>query len=213
MRKGLSLIELVFTIVIIAMVFTVIPKIVFALGKSDEFSIRQDALFNGMTLMQMITHLSWDENSTTSNDILVTQGDASFTCNDTTGYYRIGGFRGSRNCENNVSVRGTLGADGAENNTTFNDIDDFNGVDINTSIYSLHVSTRYIADTFTYTPLNQNARINLSSSVMPLSTNIKYVDINITYQGQKAALRGNTISQFSFASANIGKFFLNKRAW
>ncbi|MDD3344239.1 MAG: hypothetical protein PHR87_11780, partial [Sulfurospirillaceae bacterium] len=182
------------------------------LSKSDEFSIRQDALFNGITLMQMITHLSWDENSTTSNDILNTTGSPQFTCDAIT-HYRIGGFRGSRNCENNVSVRGTLGADGAETNTTFNDIDDFNGADINTSIYGLHISTRYIDDTFTYTPLSQNARINLNSSVAPLSTNIKYVDINITYQGQKAALKNKTISQFAFASANIGKFFLNKRAW
>jgi hypothetical protein len=211
MRKGISLIELIFTIVIIAVVFTVIPKIVFALNKSDEFSTKQDALFNGITMMQMITHLSWDENGTRSNDILMTSGDAHFTCDGTT-RYRIGGFRGSRNCENNVSVAATLGPDAEGSKNLYNDIDDFaDGIDTNTSMYGLHVSARYIADTFMYN--GQNATISLSNAVMLPSSNIKYIDINITYQGKKIAQRGTAISQFSFASANIGKFFINKRAW
>ncbi len=210
MRRGISLLELIFTIVIIAVVFTVIPKIVFALNKSDEFSIKQDALFNGITLMQMITHLSWDENGTQSNDILNTTGSAQFACDAAT-HYRVGGFRGSRNCENNVNVRGTLSSDGTETNTTYNDIDDFNGVDINTSIYRLHVNAKYIADTFIYN--GQNATIALNSTAMPPSTNIKYIDINITYQGNKTAFQGTAISQFAFASANIGKFFISKRVW
>ncbi|MDD2383681.1 MAG: hypothetical protein PHN18_05780 [Sulfurospirillaceae bacterium] len=211
MRKGLSLIELVFTIVIIAVVFIVIPKIVFALNKSDEFSIKQDALFNGMTLMQMITHLSWDENSTSSNDILQT-ASSNFSCNSTLGNYRIGGFRGSRNCENNVNVFGPLGHEASEvDKYLYNDIDDFNAIDFNTSKYRLHVDVKYIADTFAYS--GQNAKITLNNNAILTSTNLKYIDINISYQGNKTALHGNTISQFSFVSANIGKFFISKRAW
>lgn len=211
MRKGVTIIELIFTIVIIALVFTIIPKIVFALGKSDEFTSKQDALFNGMTLMQMITHLSWDENGTTRNDILQT-ASSNFTCNASTSFYRIGGFKGSRNCENNVSVFGPLGAEVGElDKHLYNDIDDFDNSDINTSQYRLHVSAKYIADTFTYA--GQNASITLLDTTIPTSTNIKYLDINITYQGSKTALHGKSISQFSFASANIGKFFIAKRAW
>ena len=101
MRKALSLIELIFTIVIIALVFTVVPKIVFALNKSDDFSAKQDALFNGMTLMQMITRLHWDENSVTNNLILDTNS-TQFKCDATT-KYRKGRFIGSRNC-----VKGTV---------------------------------------------------------------------------------------------------------
>ena len=211
MRKGISLIELIFTIVIIAVVFTVIPKIIYALNKSDEFSTKQDALFNGITMMQMITHLSWDENGVTNNDILNTTGSAQFTCDAVT-HYRIGGFRGSRNCENNVSVSAALSPDAEGNKYLYNDIDDFfDGVDTNTSIYGLHVNAKYIADTFTYN--GQNATIFLNTTDMFQSTNIKYLDINITYQGKKAAFRGTAISQFAFASANIGKFFIYKRAW
>lgn len=211
MRRGISLLELIFTIVIIAVVFTVIPKIVFALNKSDEFSIKQDALFNGITLMQMITHLSWDENGTQSNDILNTTGSAQFACDAAT-HYRVGGFRGSRNCENNVNVSAILGSDAEGSQSFYNDIDDFfDGVDTNTSLYGLHVNAKYIADTFIYN--GQNATIALNSTTILPSTNIKYIDINITYQGKKMALQGTAISQFAFASANIGKFFISKRAW
>jgi len=207
MRKGLSLIELIFTIVIIAVVFTVIPKIVLALSKNDEFTIKQDALFNGMTMMQMISRLSWDENSTNSNDILQT-ASSDFNCSSTT-HYRVGGFRGSRNCENNVTLAG-IGTEELSLNL-YDDIDDFHNKDINTSLYRLHVEVKYIADTITYT--GQNANIGLIQTSVPTSTNLKMVDMNITYAGNKASLVGKTISQFTYVSSNIGKFFIGKRTW
>lgn len=209
MRKGLSLIELVFTIVIIAVVFTVIPKIVLALSKSDEFTVKQDAVFNGMTMMQMISRLSWDENSTNSNDILDTNS-TNFKC-DTTTHYRVGGFRGSRNCENNVSIFGILGSEEGNATNLYDDIDDFHNKDINTSLYRLHVEVKYIADNITY--VGQNANIGLIQTSIPTSTNLKMVDMNITYAGNKASLQGKPISQFTYVSSNIGKFFIGKRTW
>ncbi len=207
MRKGISLIELVFTIVIIAIVFTVIPKMVFALNKSDEFSIKQDALFNGVTLMQMISRLSWDENSTNSNDILHT-ASSHVSCSSTT-YYRIGGFRGSRNCKNNVTLAG-IGTEELTLNL-YNDIDDFHNKDINTSLYNLHLEVSYIADTILYTA--QNAKIELKKTSLPTSTNLKMVEMNITYAGNKSSLQGKTISQINYISSNIGKSFIGKQIW
>lgn len=209
MRKGLSLIELVFTIVIIAVVFTVIPKIVFALNKSDEFTVKQDAVFNGMTMMQMISRLSWDENSTNSNDILQT-ASTNFNCSSTI-HYRVGGFRGSRNCENNVSIFGILGSEEGNVTNLYDDIDDFHDKNITTQIYRLHVEVKYIADNITY--VGQNANIGLSTTSVPTSTNLKMVDMNITYAGNKASQVGKTISQFTYVSSNIGKFFIGKRTW
>ena len=121
MRKGLSLIELIFTIVIIALVFTVIPKVVFALKKSDSFVIRQDAILNSVSLMQMLSKLPWDENNFNTTDILHVSpsGNAIFNC-DPISRLRVGGFVGSRNCQNNLpaSPIGTLGSDVDENNET-----------------------------------------------------------------------------------------------
>jgi len=222
MRKGISLIELIFTIVIIAVVFTVIPKIVLALSKSDEFAIKQDALFNGMTMTQMISKLSWDENSANSNDILsTTHGNVQFACNATTYYYRLGGFRGSRNC---IDSNGTLSASliGLDVNDTviynaFNDIDDFNAqpiIDANTSDgkkYGLHVEVKYISDTIDYS-IPQRAIVVLNKTGVTPTTNLKLVDVNVTYQGKRGTSY-TPITQFSYVSTNIGKFFLAKRTW
>lgn len=227
MRKGISLIELVFTIVIIAIVFTVIPKMVFALNKSEEFSIKQDALFNGVTLMQMISRLSWDENSTQNNALLnVLNGNTHFTCNNDINnsfyHYRIGGFKGSRNCSelNNTLIASTIGKDASEiNSYSFDDIDDFNAYDINTSFYQLSVAVNYINDAdvvITYSGLT--AKIDLTkSSIMPASqsTHLKkvHIDINTSYTGNKKNLESKKISQFDYVSANVGKMFLAKRVW
>ena len=223
MRKALSLIELIFTIVIIALVFTVVPKIVFALNKSDDFSAKQDALFNGMTLMQMITRLHWDENSVTNNLILDTNS-TQFKCDATT-KYRVGGFIGSRNCENNttISASAILGKEGETSVYLYNDIDDFHleAIDANSTHarkYLLHVKTAYLEDSAPNVVLDyatQKAIVDLSQhGTTPTgSTNLKKVDINVTYQGKKTAEHNTSITQFSYVSANIGKIFLSKKVW
>jgi len=223
MKKGLTLIELIFTIVVIAVVFTVIPKIVFALNKSDAFSIKQDALFNAMTFMQMLSRLSWDENGAATNLILETNS-TNFKCDATT-KYRIGGFTGSRNCDNNstISASPVLGTDGEAFSYLYNDIDDFNGktIDSNSSTakkYSLHVKAAYVSDTppavvFDY--LNKKATIDFRQSnvLSSGSSNVKKIDVNVTYQGKKTEEHNSSITQFTYLSFNIGKFFLSKRAW
>lgn len=210
MRKGLSLLELIFTIVIIALVFTVIPKIILSINKSDRFSIRQDALFNGISMLHMISNLAWDENDTNSSDILHVSNLANHTldCN-TTSHYRIGGFVGSRTCENNLGAS-AISNDGQSNYLDFDDIDDFNGADINASYYTLHVKVSYIDDNITYS--GNKANITLSSSPVNHTTNLKMVDLNITYEGKRGK-KGSQISQFSYVSSNIGKIMLNKRVW
>jgi len=208
MRRGLSLIELIFTIVIIAVVFTVIPKIVLSLNKSDRFSIKQDALFNGMTMLQMMTRLSWDEASVASNDILQTQS-LNFTCNASSENYRLGGFKGSRNCENNVTAVGIATEELLMGE--YDDIDDFHDKNKTTSTYTLQPQITYINDTIIYS--GGEASVTLNSTPFLTSTNLKKIDLMLTYSGSKSVQYGETISQFSFTSANIGKFYIGKRTW
>jgi prepilin-type N-terminal cleavage/methylation domain-containing protein len=206
MRKGLTLIELIFTIVIIAIVFTVIPKIVFALNKADSFIIRQDAMFNGFSMIKMISNLPWDENNTNSADILhVTKSD----CNSSTDFYRVGGFVGSRTCEDNFSAS-SIALEG-----DYDDIDDFNNYDENTTSkgnlrYGLHVEVKYINDEIAYT--SSNAKLDLNKSEVSPTTNLKYVDINVTYKGSRGN-QGKQLTQFNYTSANIGQMILHKRVW
>lgn len=205
-RRGLSLIELIFTIVIIAIVFTVIPKVILSLNKSDKFAIRQDALFNGISLLNMISKLPWDENNTEHIDILhVASGN--FKC-DESSTRRIGGFVGSRNCEDNLSAS-VISNDGQSDYSLFNDIDDFNGVDINASYYALHVEVDYISDSIAYN--GQKASLILNKTPVANTTNLKYIDVNISYQGKRG--KAKHISSFNYVSANIGQATLNKRVW
>ncbi len=206
MRRGLSLIELIFTIVIIAIIFTVIPKVILSLNKSDSFTIRQDALFNGFSLMQMISKLPWDENNTQNEDILHT-ASSNFKC-DNNSTRRVGGFIGSRNCKDNLSTS-AISSDGVVDYNLFNDIDDFNDADINASYYGLHVSVNYISDSVIYS--GQKATFILNDTPKSNSTNIKMVDVNISYHGKRGAIK--QISGFNYISSNIGQITLNKRVW
>jgi len=135
MKRGFSLIELIISIVVISIVFTVIPKVIFALNKAQGFAIKEDALFNGMSLMSMISKLPWDEGNVNNYDILRVNSRVN-DCNDTNTFpapfYRVGGFVGSRECNSS----GTLFGAGAivKEGAFFNDIDDyvnFNQVTIN----------------------------------------------------------------------------------
>jgi len=206
MRKALTLIELIFTIVIIAIVFTVIPKIVLSLNKADNFVIRQDAMFNGISMMKMISNMPWDDENTNSSDILhVTNG--SFDCNQVS-FLRIGSFIGGRTCDDNLTASNIPSGSG-EIGYDENDIGDFHNKEVNASHYKLHVKVNYIQDSINYT--DRTAYILVDKNFTTPTTNLKYVDINVSYQGK----RGNKkqLTQFNYTSANIGQMKLNKRVW
>ncbi|MDD3325265.1 MAG: type II secretion system protein [Sulfurospirillaceae bacterium] len=214
MRRGLSLIELIFTMVIIAMVFTVVPKIVLSLNKSDEFSIRQDALFNGFSFAQMLSRLAWDEQNTNSSDILSTGGNPIFTCSTLT-KYRLGGFKGSRNCEHDLNATANFMLKN-ENETTsqYDDIDDFQNEQIDiSSVYELVLDVHYLTDddtVFNYAGRKAFVDLNRTTSSTP-STNLKEVTLRIDYVGKRGEKK--QLSQLSYVSSNIGLYYLNKRVW
>jgi len=219
MKKGVTLVELIFTVVIIAMVFTVIPKIIFALNKSDSFAIRQDALLNGVSMFHMISNMPWDENNTNHKDILHTDS-GNFDCNKTTNY-RIGGFVGSRKCEDNLSA---TAINQNENNGSaiwsLNDIGDFNNtlVDVNASgklLYELNISVCYVDDNNSVLDYNYSkgsVYIDLNKTASEAnSTNLKKIDMIVSYSGERGKKR--VLARFNYISANLGLIEINKREW
>lgn len=213
MRRGLTLIELIFTMVIIAIVFTVIPKIVLTLNKSDAFSIRQDALFNGISMIRMISNMPWDKENVDSRDILETNStDSEFDCNSSNGY-RIGGFIGSRTCFNdlNASLINTTKHTDA---TDFDNIGDFNNADIRANYYDLNISVSYIDDNnnsvFITNGSNMVVDLNNSNNAST-TTNLKNIIIVVNYSGKRAKAR--RLTQFDYVSANIGQMIFYKREW
>lgn len=210
MRAGFNLIELIFTIVIMAGIFAVIPKIIFVTNKSDIFAIKQEALFNTISLTNIASLLAWDENNSKTLSILATSGDVGFDCNTTT-FLRKGGFLGSntRNCKEDFNAS-AIGLDGESDYLSYDDIDDFNGeiVDVNFSTktkYKIYTQVRYLNDAV-FTTLGSKMTIVLDNSTNANTSNIKKFKAVVSYKDKN-------ISNFYYYSTNIGQITLNSETW
>ena len=209
MRRALTLIELLLTMVIVGLVMMVIPKIVFVTNKSFEAIVKEEALYNALALAGVVVSLPWDDANRKYEQILpVEAGSDDYRCDPATGY-RIGGFKGSRNC-----IAETLPMASAKlerEDDEYNDLDDYNGYEVNTSTpygskYKIDVAVEYFDDP----PLSET--IDLSSlSPSAKSTNTKVVKISVSnaLSNRKIFFR----TTFYYDSVNIGQFYLNKRAW
>jgi hypothetical protein len=199
--------------VIIAIVFTVIPKIVLTLNKSDAFSIRQDALFNGISMMHLISNMPWDKENVDSRDILETNStDSKFDCNSSNGY-RIGGFVGSRTCFQDLNAS-SINTAKHKDATDFDNIGDFNNADIKANYYDLNISVSYILDdnnsVFVTNGSNMVVDLNKSNNALT-TTNLKNITIIVNYSGKRGKVR--RLTQFDYVSANIGQMIFYKREW
>jgi len=187
MRKGLTLIELIFSMVIIAIVFSVVPKIIYASNKTLALSIKEDGMYEAISLIGSISRLPWDENTTKSGGKIL--HTSTNDCNSSTGY-RIGGFIGSRNCiDSDYNSSDTLGQENGSDD--FNDIDDYNGED-------------------DYNETSSSGKdYNLTTDVSYVDDNIKKIVVTVK-GGSKT---GNFQSSVFYESANLGYIKINKRAW
>ncbi len=210
MRRGLTLIEMILTMVIVALVFMVVPKIIFVTNKSFETTMKEDALFNALSLGYMVASLPWDENNTKSDAILATSSPVGeYVCSASSGFYRVGGFKGARNC---IDGGGTLAASpiGRED-ALFNDIDDYDAFTLNTvtskgAKYLMSVDISYLQE-----PPSSNS-LDLSSLTQASgSANIKEIKISITNAATNRKSPFKTTLYYH--SANLGHIYINKRAW
>ncbi len=203
MKKAFTLIELIFSMVIIAIAFSVLPKVLYMASKNATTSLKEEAMYNAIAYAGLIRASAWDESNTEVDDILLVASDWNseddpYDCNTSTGY-RIGGFVGSRNCleDKNASA---LGSDGGD----LDDIDDFASVSAKNSNssrqYDVNATITYVGDTFFTTAT--------SSSL----TNSKRIKI-IVYPKKKASELGNAFVQLNFTLYNLGQLRVNKRSW
>ena len=205
MKKAVTLIELIFTIVIIAAVFTTIPKIIYVSNKSLEFSKKEDAIFNMMSKIMDISLKEYDEKNTEYDDILLTGSNNTLDCNSSSGY-RVGGFAGSRNCLNEVDE-----SDIGDDSDDRDDVDDYDGKgelieNINTK-YELNISVFYTTEWNENNYSDGNLTFTFDNNVMN-HTNIKKIVISIKKQGSD-----ENISVIRYNSANIGHIKINSVVW
>lgn len=205
MRRGLTLIELIFSMVIIGIVFTVIPKLIMSMNQNANVTIKEEALFNALTYTGKIIYLPWDQNNTDNDKILSTGGLSDYNCTDG---YRNGKFYGSRQCDDLNRTASTIGHD-----TTpfdYNDIDDYDQnittpkINCNGTLKpigkSISATISYVNDPMLINPFISNAfELNTTSQA---SSNTKYIDIKI---GNCSILR--------YHSFNIGRVGFKNRTW
>jgi prepilin-type N-terminal cleavage/methylation domain-containing protein len=213
MRRALTLIELILSMVIIAIVFTVIPRLIHAMNQTSKTAQQEEAMYNAVALMGAIINLPWDNNNTINDQILqVTQGNSAYDCNTTSGY-RIGGFIGGRNCIEPSGIdynASTLGLEGSD----MNDIDDYR-IDINASsdcsrkagksLYTLSPIITYVND-----PASVGA-ITLSDVNINNTSNTKHVIVKVGYHTDNKL--GGCITALQYDAFNIGQIHINSRSW
>jgi len=209
LKKGLTLIELIFTIVIIALVFTVIPKIIYVSNKTLEFSSKEDALFNMMSKVMDIVLKEYDEENTKYDDILLVNDPPKnvLDCNASSGY-RIGGFEGSRNCLNKI-FESSIGKDSGE--PPYDDIDDYNSKEENTTsngkkTYTLKITAGYTDEWNSSNYSSKTLNFQFTNKSNNTKTNIKRIAVTVSNNEKN-------ISSIVYYSTNIGHSKIESVQW
>ena len=215
MRRSLTLIELVFSMVIIAIAFTVFPKILQVSAKTSTNLLKEEALFGGLTWMGLIKNLPWDEKNTLFDDYLVVDsGKTEYECSTSFGgaaIYRRGGFVGSRNCKHHQYASSSLGSE-ANDNSVPDDLDDFNGVskllqNANGSrSYEMNATLRYVSDL----GLGETA---FDTTASTSSTNTKFIEISVSPQAKKGAFSSQELVRIWYIATNIGQIKVRRAPW
>ena len=188
MRRALTLIELILSIIIIGLVFTVIPKIIFSLNRGFSLSMKEEALYSAASMLGHISVLPWDQHTIETEGGILSAG--GIECNSTTGphnegFYRVGGFIGSRNCigwQDNSDWKPTDSIDTANG---YDDIDDYDSygerVDGRRNSYDINVTVSRDRDIKSVTVRVSSAnsgKESFSSSFIYQSANIGWSRIN-----------------------------------
>jgi len=220
LKRGFSLIELIFTIVIIALVFTTIPKIIYTTNESFKFSLKEDGIFNMMAKVMDISLAEWDENNTEHYDILITGNSNILECNSSLHpAIRIGGLYSgdlySRICPHNYKVS-HIGIDKFESSEEdFDDVDDFNGTEVNATKNGRARYTLFIQNGYTdewgksnYNYNTQTLKFTFNDN-FTTKTNEKFTRV-ILYDRKY----DRNISNAKYWSANIGKVaYIESEQW
>jgi len=207
MKKGLTLIELIFTIAIIAFVFSVIPKMFQTTNKALAFSSKEDSLFNMYSQIMNIILKPYDKKNISYNDILLTGQNSVLECNSNTGY-RDGGFIGSRNCfnkqyESDIPSSPVIPEE---------DIEDYNGLNYQISSgnkeYNLSVTVGYTDEwnNSNYDYSNQTLDFNFTNKSDDTKSQIKRVYVRVFNKDKN-------ISSIYYDSANIGYVEIKSVQW
>jgi prepilin-type N-terminal cleavage/methylation domain-containing protein len=225
MRKGLTLIELILSMVIIGIVFTVIPRLIMSMNQAAQTTVKEEAMYNAVALMGAIINLPWDNNNTVNNQILNVTNKNIYDCNTSlpTGGgslgYRIGGFVGGRDCRalRDGTYDFNASTDFNDSDGLFNDIDDYN-TDIlnaekncsgttNKKLYSINTFVNYVDDPSVL------GTVTLSDNNLSTSSNTKRIIVKVGYHNDNKKGNSDCITALEYHSFNLGNIQINSSNW
>lgn len=225
-RYGFSLVELVMSIVVIAIALMTVPLMLSQGAKSNQYALMQESILAARTKMGNLLSFQWDEHSSEGNSTVrvidVRAGDsqlARITAGDAN--RRVGHIiEDKRRRMTNNEINATLGIETAG---VYDDIDDFDGntsqivatgaagvvgdFDYLDNDMNLTTNIFFISDDVNYSEQNITFDFNVSTrtDVVNSSTNIKMVELNVT------SVNRDTNFIFRVFSSNIGQSKLYER--
>ncbi len=241
MRKGAAMIELIFAIVVMAIVFMSAPMLISTATKSGYVAMLQAPIAAASSEIGMILTRHWDEGDTDINKtapILVAAGDIGLNAVvDPVSGISIGRRAGTPLSSKRSFFTSTGGTLNASTNFTaegdFDDIDDYNGNTSNLKIYNSETTSAKIGD---YVDINISiqttvayAEDNSSNGAAYLNggptltynnpfgraaagtSNIKSITVRLTTTNPAIEL-DKTIILNAF-SCNIGTYELNRKSF
>jgi hypothetical protein len=229
MRPAISMIELIFAIIVMAVVMMSAPRLMQTASESAIVSIQQEAIHQAATKAGMVLSYPWDENTVNPDNaasyapkVLTIPGalGALSEVNTPGGLpsgYMAGTPAGSsrtflRDDGTRIGPSAPLGSEAGD----LDDLDDFNGraaplvvagtqgtVNVDYIDVNARIATTvaYISDAAPYTGPTLNFTANFAASLAP--TNLKSVVVNVTAGAAAQGVLGTNITLRAF-SANIG---------
>jgi type II secretory pathway pseudopilin PulG len=217
-RFAFTLLELVFTILILGFILSALPTIMITDQKTRDSSIIQEAIYASTAKMSQLLSYKWDEASNEDNNTISNAkvldinasglGDSELDRNNSK--FRVGHFNqtgGRRSFHNNPTSSPGLGSNASD----LDDIDDsdINGQNLLTpsttaggykDTYTLDIATTYVNDDANYSSTIINGfefETNVANVANP--TNIKRINITIKDSN------GETLFNMRTYSSNIGE--------
>jgi hypothetical protein len=231
------MIELIFALVIMSIVFISLPMVLVNNQNSLEDNLVQESIFLASSKMSQVLTFKWDDNSSspglgtlsTSDVIDVTNGAPALDRNSSE--FRVGHFQQDKHRRMSPQLSATRSATavlGIEVPGVFDDIDDFHGL-VNTNIIATTSAggykKQYRADV-NVTYVNDNNFINATSyasnsidfvlSPTPaaaVTTNIKMVSASISQDDPTSATGWKQTLLLRAFVANIGETDYFKRRY
>ena len=206
--KAFTLIELIVAIIIVGITITAIPALLSSTGHLEEANLQEKSFFNAFSLLTILKMEMWDENNTKGDNyykVLTSQnGDSELNCTRK-GVIELNNSSGAV-CADNDKYTSHIGLDSGEdenNESTFDDIDDFNNYITQVQDVNLSVRVVYADDSQDYTKkvifFNETATSKKDS-------NVKKIELKVVN-----AKTGEVISVLRYFSSNIGMTKIESR--